>query len=187
MGTGGISRRSPYQYPLHASPCASQGGAPLHFSSLCSVLCKRQTFNSYSWHLLFLIGGGSALGWMPSAGPMCSARPRFRPGRSSEWLAEAGHGGGEEAPLKSALSMQCTDRGLRCLLLTEASPCSALLSGLSSSPWQLVAELMLARTLIPDPNAWTRCGRPLSGARGRNDIRVPHRHRPSRHPDHPVQ
>ena len=90
------------------------------FSSLCSVLCKRQTFNSYSWHLLFLIGGGSALGWMPSAGPVCSARPRFRPGRSSEWLAEAGHGGGEEAPLKSALSMQCIDRGLRCVLLTEA-------------------------------------------------------------------
>jgi hypothetical protein len=27
----------------------------------------RQTFNSYNWHLLFLIGGGSALGWAARA------------------------------------------------------------------------------------------------------------------------
>ena len=45
--------------------------------------------------------------------------------------------------------MHCTGHGVACCVLAEASSCSALLSGLSSSPWQLVAELMLAGTSFP--------------------------------------
>ena len=115
MGTGGISRHSP-QIPLHASLApASQRGAPLHFA-----VRKRQTFNSYSWHLLFLIGGGSALGWAPSAtvriALVCSVS-NHRPGRPPEWLAEAGHGVGEEAPQCTALAM-----GLRVAYLLKPPP-----------------------------------------------------------------
>ena len=45
LGSGGISRPRDSQLAIGI---ADQ--------------CARQTFNSYSWHLLFLIGGGSALG-----------------------------------------------------------------------------------------------------------------------------
>jgi len=62
---------------------------------LCTGTISRQTFNSYSWHLLFLIGGGNALG------------------------------------------LAVRDSGLLAVLAGVAR------RGLASSPWLLVAELVL--------------------------------------------
>ena len=54
----------------------------------------RQTFNSYSWHLLFLIGGGSALG--PTLSCPCQLNGggvrSMRPGGARERTTEACYG-----------------------------------------------------------------------------------------------
>jgi len=53
--------------------------------ALATGLVSRQTFNSYSWHLLFLIGGGSALGFVVSSSGLLEVITHFaKKGLSNE-------------------------------------------------------------------------------------------------------
>jgi len=58
---------------------------------LCTGIISRQTFNSYSWHLLFLIGGGNALGLAVSESGLLAVLANIarRALASSPWLLVA--------------------------------------------------------------------------------------------------
>ena len=103
-------------------------------------LVLRQTFNSYNWHLLFLIGGGSALGHTTVVTTPCLVvKPSTRSGCPGEWALGLADWCRAEASARRIWTWGYTE--------VDAPVFGAKLGcrHLSSSPWLLIVELTLVR------------------------------------------